>query len=55
MDMRTRIKEQSELALFYAQDGAYHSAARVLLELADAVQEHAHHNTAMMAAATSGK
>ena len=35
------IKEKSELAHTYAEDGAYVSAVRVLQELAQAVQEHA--------------
>lgn len=41
IDMRSHIKEQSDLALFYAEDGAYHEAARVLLELAVSVKDHA--------------
>lgn len=41
VDMRDRIKERAELAHFYAEDGAYYSAARVLGELADEVRAHA--------------
>ena len=46
--MHERIKEQCDLAHFYAQDGAYHSAARVLTELAAEVRAHAERNTALM-------
>lgn len=49
MLMYERIKEQSDLAHFYAQDGAYHSAARVLTDLAAEVRAHAERNTAAMA------
>lgn len=49
MDMRARIKEQSDLAHFYAEDGAYHSAARILRELAAEVAAHAERNTELMA------
>lgn len=41
MDMRVRVREQSELASVYAEDGAYHSAARVLSDLAAEVKAHA--------------
>lgn len=41
VDMRDRIKEQCELAHFYAEDGAYYSAARVLRDLAEEVGQHA--------------
>lgn len=54
VDMRERIKEQSGLALFYAEDGAYHSAARILTELAAEVQAHAQRNTERMAAMLGG-
>lgn len=40
-DMRTRIRERCELAITYAEDGAYHSAARVLQSIADETAEHA--------------
>lgn len=39
--MPDRIKERSELAHTYAEDGAYASAARVLEELALEVRNHA--------------
>lgn len=51
VDMREVIKDQSGLALFYAEDGAYHSAARILQELADRVKAHAQANTERMAKA----
>lgn len=35
------IKGRCALAHIYAEDGAYHSATRVLLELADEVKAHA--------------
>lgn len=41
IDMRVRIREQAELAVTYAEDGAYHSAARVLLALAAETEAHA--------------
>lgn len=41
MDMRERIREQTGLAQTYADDGAYHTAARVLEQLADEVKAHA--------------
>ncbi len=47
-DMRSHIKEQADLALFYAEDGAYHSAARVLSELAVMVRNHAVASTASL-------
>jgi ATP-dependent protease HslVU (ClpYQ) peptidase subunit len=40
MDMREFIKEKSELALIYAEDGSYSAAARVLEDLATRVREH---------------
>lgn len=40
-DMRIIIKHQSELALAYAKNGAYPSAARVLSSLAKIVRAHA--------------
>lgn len=40
-DMRERIREQTKLAQTYADDGAYHTAARVLETLADEVKAHA--------------
>lgn len=41
MDMRKHIAEQATLAVFLAEDGAYHSAARILRALAAQVQKHA--------------
>jgi hypothetical protein len=40
-DMRERIREQTDLARTYAKDGAFHTAARVLLDLGDEVKAHA--------------
>lgn len=39
--MPDHLKERCELAKVYAEDGAYHSAARVLQDLADEVKAHA--------------
>lgn len=44
-----RIKEQAELASFYSNSGAHHSAARVLTELAEEANAHAKRNTALIA------
>ena len=41
MDMRDHIREKSDLAHTYAEDGAYHSAARILTQLASDIAEHA--------------
>lgn len=41
MDMREHIQHRCDLALTYAEDGAYISAARILRELAAEVKEHA--------------
>lgn len=41
MDMRKRIAEQTSLAQAYADDGAYSSAARVLRQLTQVVEQHA--------------
>lgn len=41
MDMRDHIRERSKLAHTYAEDGAYHSAARILTQLAVDIAEHA--------------
>lgn len=41
--MQTRIKQQTELAQTYAEDGAYFSAARILLNLSDEIFNHAQH------------
>lgn len=40
-DMRAYLKEQADLAYTYACDGAYHSAAKILTELALAIKAHA--------------
>lgn len=40
-DMRQWVKEQTDLAVIYAIDGAYASAARVLRDLATDCQKHA--------------
>lgn len=45
------VREQAELAVTYAEDGAYGSAARVLRELARVTQEHAERVHAELAAA----
>lgn len=39
--MPTYIKEQCDLALTYAEDGGYQSAARVLFNLYGEVKQHA--------------
>lgn len=44
-DMREVIREKTGLAQIYADDGAYHSAARVLNDLAVEVKAHAEHAT----------
>lgn len=41
MDMREHIRDRCGLARAYAEDGAYNSAARILRDLANDVQEHA--------------
>lgn len=40
-DMREYVREQCELAQAYANDGAYHSAARVLYDAGNATKKHA--------------
>jgi hypothetical protein len=37
-DINERIAERTELAGIYAEDGAYHTAADILRELADEVK-----------------
>lgn len=39
--MHEHIKERTELATIYAEDGAYATAATILEELANEVREHA--------------
>lgn len=39
--MPTFIQQQANLALTYAEDGAYESAARVLEQLAEQTRKHA--------------
>jgi len=46
VDMRDRIREQTGLAQTFADDGAYHSAARVLGDLATEIKAHADRVTA---------
>jgi hypothetical protein len=41
LDMRTHAREQADLCVTYAQDGAYHSAAATARRLADTLQAHA--------------
>lgn len=41
MNILRRIQDQASLAMVYADDGALHSAARVLRELADEVEQRA--------------
>lgn len=41
MNVTARIKEQANLARVYVEDGALHSATRVLRELADEVEQQA--------------
>lgn len=40
-DMRVFTRNMADLCVTYAEDGAYHSAARVARKLADELQEHA--------------
>jgi hypothetical protein len=40
-DMREYARRQADLCVTYAEDGAYHSAARVARKLADDLQAHA--------------
>lgn len=40
-DMRDVLREKCGLAQTFADDGAYHSAGRVLAELAETVKAHA--------------
>lgn len=40
-DMRDYLKEQTALAHSFACDGAYHSAAKILEELALSIKAHA--------------
>jgi KaiC/GvpD/RAD55 family RecA-like ATPase len=49
VDMREYIKEQCELAITYAEDGAYMSAARVLYKIAQETHEHVLKVAAMFA------
>ena len=50
VDMRELIKDQTSLALVYAEDGAYNSAGRVLRRLADDIEAHARRRAAEMEA-----
>lgn len=49
-DMRVWARTRAKLVCIYAEDGAYHSAARVARELADALQAHADHVDRLLAA-----
>lgn len=40
-DMREYAREEANLCVTYAEDGAYHSAARTARRLADELQAHA--------------
>lgn len=40
-DMRVYAREKADLCVAYAEDGAYHSAARAARELAEELQAHA--------------
>ncbi len=40
-DMRQHAREQADLCVTYAEDGAYHSAAATARRLADELQAHA--------------
>lgn len=40
-NIHTVIKEQTGLAKIYAEDGAFHTAAKILRELGDKVEAHA--------------
>lgn len=50
MNLPRLIMEKSDLAAVYAEDGAMHTAARVLRELADAVEQRAKEADAFIAA-----
>ncbi|KQZ87222.1 hypothetical protein ASD64_07225 [Mesorhizobium sp. Root157] len=41
MSIHDKIRDQVGLAKFYAKDGAFHTAAKILHELADEVEAHA--------------
>jgi hypothetical protein len=41
MNIHQHIRERIDLAAFYAEDGAFHTAARVLRELAERLDNHA--------------
>ena len=41
LDMRTHAREQADLCVTHAKDGAYHSAAATARRLADTLQAHA--------------
>lgn len=42
MNIHELIKDRTELAKIYAEDGAFLSAARVLRSLAESIEKHAH-------------
>jgi hypothetical protein len=41
MNIHELIKEQTDLAKTYAEDGSFHTSARVLLQLSYDVEQHA--------------
>lgn len=41
MNIHRKMKDQTGMARFYAEDGAYHTAAKVLRDLADDLEVHA--------------
>jgi hypothetical protein len=54
MNLFNRIREQAELAMAYLDDGAPHSAARVLGDLAEEVRKHAEQSDRLVAAFLAG-
>lgn len=53
-DMRDYLKRRTDLAVMYAEDGAYHTAAKVLLELAGEIHAHAHEIDRLLIVAVQG-
>lgn len=54
IDMRKWAREQADLCVIYAEDGAYHSAAREARRLADVLQQHADRVNAVLRPAAGG-
>lgn len=48
MNIHLRMKEQTDLAAIYAEDGAFHTAAKILKQLAAEVKKHAAASDKMM-------